>query len=529
MDEEDKLPLFGVQPEDFYNTEGQGTVGDTMLGGLGLGGAAFAAQTGRAPTPTPTGPMSSLAQRVAANDAANRAGRPTQPSLIGQGTASKITSGLLSGTIGAPSLILNPTSLGDATVSGAIERMANQNMAQGMSFTDAYNQAQNSIAPMKPVEPLAAPALAPAPTSPAPALASTAAELDSGRTNPVSSVLDFFLGAPSPEAAGQILDTMPTSVNQRERLLRIAEGENVPSDAQKAAQFLFGRGEGDPNILSAEPTMTASDGTTDTIPTTPRVDELIASGNMTPTGEMLAQVNRGGAMDTGVAQTQAELLRQFGGSTIGQILQQPEFGLPTDPQGRMIPSGFSNRAGAFPGYEAASAEREARIAARPDFMEARPSAARQDGAMSMAQATELSGGDRDVARRMVELSKMGRDPLTGKLAETPEQRAAELRSLQARTAYYENLVEKAKKEDPSRVKKFQDEAKELGYTGAEREAYILGQLGGASIEDIRGFPGPNEETDIPTITSQAEYDALPSGVPGGTRYFDSSGALAIKK
>jgi len=72
MDEEEKLPLFGVKPEDFYNTEGQGTVGDTMLGGLGLSGAAFAAQTGRAPTPAPTGPMPSLAQQVAANDAANR-------------------------------------------------------------------------------------------------------------------------------------------------------------------------------------------------------------------------------------------------------------------------------------------------------------------------------------------------------------------------------------------------------------------------------------------------------------------------
>ena len=85
MDEEEKLPLFGVQPEDFYNTEGQGTMGDAMLGGAGLTGAAFAAQTGRAPTPAPSGQMSSLAQRVAANDAANRLVRTTQPQLIGQG------------------------------------------------------------------------------------------------------------------------------------------------------------------------------------------------------------------------------------------------------------------------------------------------------------------------------------------------------------------------------------------------------------------------------------------------------------
>jgi hypothetical protein len=46
-----------------------------------------------------------------------------------------------------------------------------------------------------------------------------------------------------------------------------------------------------------------------------------------------------GAMETDVARTQAALQRQFGGTTIGQILQQPEFGLPTAPQGRMIPAG----------------------------------------------------------------------------------------------------------------------------------------------------------------------------------------------
>ena len=41
--------------------------------GLGLTGAAFAAQTNRAPTTAPAGPPSELAQRIAANDAANRA------------------------------------------------------------------------------------------------------------------------------------------------------------------------------------------------------------------------------------------------------------------------------------------------------------------------------------------------------------------------------------------------------------------------------------------------------------------------
>ena len=70
MDEEEELDntLIGQEEE----APGINT-GDVMMGGLGLGGAAFAAQPGRAPTPTPSGPLSPLAQQVAANDAARQA------------------------------------------------------------------------------------------------------------------------------------------------------------------------------------------------------------------------------------------------------------------------------------------------------------------------------------------------------------------------------------------------------------------------------------------------------------------------
>jgi len=60
---------FGAPPSDIGGNE--------LLGGLGLGGAAFAAQTGRPPTPAPTGNLSPFAQRVAANDAARRAAAKT--------------------------------------------------------------------------------------------------------------------------------------------------------------------------------------------------------------------------------------------------------------------------------------------------------------------------------------------------------------------------------------------------------------------------------------------------------------------
>jgi len=70
MDEEEELEntLIGQEEE----APAIDTV-DALMGGLGLGGAAFAAQTGRAPTPTPQGPLSPLAQQVANNDAARQA------------------------------------------------------------------------------------------------------------------------------------------------------------------------------------------------------------------------------------------------------------------------------------------------------------------------------------------------------------------------------------------------------------------------------------------------------------------------
>ena len=58
--------LMGQTPEEEQN--------NLMQAGLGLGGAAFAAQTGRAPTPVPMGGQPSpLAQQVAQNDAARQA------------------------------------------------------------------------------------------------------------------------------------------------------------------------------------------------------------------------------------------------------------------------------------------------------------------------------------------------------------------------------------------------------------------------------------------------------------------------
>lgn len=75
------------------------------------------------------------------------------------------------------------------------------------------------------------------------------------------------------------------------------------------------------------------------------------------------QANLGGPM--GVDETRARL----GGRTLNEYLNAPDgtpgvSGLRTDPQGRMIPSGFETRADAYGDYERDAAAREARLDAR---------------------------------------------------------------------------------------------------------------------------------------------------------------------
>tara|TARA_R110000782_G_scaffold81433_2_gene160879 strand:- start:3589 stop:5583 length:1995 start_codon:yes stop_codon:yes gene_type:complete len=76
--------LFGTPKEE--EDEALLAAEDAMIGGLGLGGAAYAAQTGQLPTATPQGPLSPFAQQVRANDAARLAAQ-NRPSLIGTGSS----------------------------------------------------------------------------------------------------------------------------------------------------------------------------------------------------------------------------------------------------------------------------------------------------------------------------------------------------------------------------------------------------------------------------------------------------------
>jgi hypothetical protein len=150
-----------------------------------------------------------------------------------------------------------------------------------------------------------------------------------------------------------------------------------------------------------------------------------------------------------MAETRSMLQERFGAPTISAIQALPAgqgLGLPTDAQGRMITPGAQPPATALSDFEQASLERQQRIggtgsfegdsAAREERLaerDRRPGETRTErdtriarsrtegaraGALTMADAVDLAGGDRTLARTMVVRSRRGLDPMTGK--EQPE-------------------------------------------------------------------------------------------------------------
>jgi hypothetical protein len=186
-------------------------------------------------------------------------------------------------------------------------------------------------------------------------------------------------------------------------------------------------------------------------------------------------VSQGQIFDPETGYSQAEFYGQrYKGQSIGDYLRgadTPQGATEqfVDPQGRLRRrmAGTDQLAPEYSSYERESAAREARLEARPDFMEAQPSQARKDGVMSMAQAVKVAGGDRKKARSMIELQKMGRDPLTGQ-PEKPEgmdeYQTETIRQNQERIDLARDQAEAAKKA-----------AEAAGATQAEKDAYDIAQ------------------------------------------------------
>jgi hypothetical protein len=204
-------------------------------------------------------------------------------------------------------------------------------------------------------------------------------------------------------------------------------------------------------------------------------------------------VSQGQIFDPETGYSQAEFYGQrYKGQSIGDYLRgadTPQGATEqfVDPQGRLRRrmAGTDQLAPEYSSYERESAAREARLAARPDFMEAQPSQARKDGVMSMAQAVKVAGGDRKKARSMIELQKMGRDPLTGQ-PEKPdgmtEYQAETLRQNQERIDLSRNQDKETLRQNQERIDFAKDQAEAArkaaeaaGATQAEKDAYDIAQ------------------------------------------------------
>jgi hypothetical protein len=186
-------------------------------------------------------------------------------------------------------------------------------------------------------------------------------------------------------------------------------------------------------------------------------------------------VSQGQIFDSETGYSQAEFYGQrYKGQSIGDYLRgadTPQGATEqfVDPQGRLRRrmAGTDQLAPEYSSYERESAAREARLEARPDFMEAQPSQARKDGVMSMAQAVKVAGGDRKKAKSMIELQKMGRDPLTGQPEEPEgmtEYQTETLRQNQERIDFAKEEAEAARKA-----------AEAKGATQAQRDAFEMKQ------------------------------------------------------
>lgn len=319
---------------------------------------------------------------------------------------SKLSSGMLKGTMGGPSLFLNPTQMGDSTLSGANRRAAER--GEPIPFPDYDPHGfKKMFAELKAKE--------------QPQDVTYTSELETDNTIALEPLVRY-----SDPIRSTV--TMPdgTVIMEKE------SGERFTPTAEQLQSFT------ETMQQTSQPTATG----------------LGVGGSE-------GVVFGGGQAPMGVEATRAALQERFGAPTISAIQALPEgqgLGMQVDPQGRMLTPGADRSA-----YEAASAAREARIAERDlrpgetqTERDTRIAQSRTQGAttggLKMSDAVELAGGDRDLARTMVVRSRLGMDPMTGKKEEEPfEPRVIEMggrKFAQLTPDYYQILPEEPEPEVP---------------------------------------------------------------------------------
>ena len=361
--------LFGAQPTD-------GGIDPTALAGLGLGGGIVAAGTGGQAATSQV--LSPFAQKVAAQDAARLAAQ-NRPLLIGQPTT---TQGVLvpETRLVQQTQLANPKQLPAVRATGGAPAPTGQIVPSGGSAKPTIKMAEK-------VGQAGLPGTAGSGSAGKfsfPGASTISKILGTGASfllpeplgdSTVSGAYDRLMEAGDVEGAEALGYTDPLTERFNAAYQEMLARKNVPQMSRLSDEPLTFTAPTGPSSTATQAAQLAATLPEDSglmgapgiqgtgIPTT-TLD--IDGGSATVPQALADQTFRGiGAAPMGVEETRARL----GGLTLNEYLNAPSgtegvSGLRTDPQGRMIPSGFETRADAYGDYERESAAREGRLAAR---------------------------------------------------------------------------------------------------------------------------------------------------------------------
>jgi hypothetical protein len=481
-----------------------------LLGGLGLGGAAFAAQTGRLPSPTMPGPSSALAQQVAANDAARRSAA-RQAAAAARPIGSNLPANPASPAVGAsggarlpanPSLAQSQTAARQAagrTTASLLGRSGSllrdpRTLAFGGGFTlgsaldNAFDISGNIAQSFIPDEP-------------------TLTREERAALEPTE---DSMIGT------GRV-----SGLTQRDRS---APEQIIPSARLEQVIFnpLLGQTIGgefvpeDPIIRDAPLGSAVQNQTTiaeDSSVVAPSVEPQAPE---TPVSNLLESVPTAPPVNLGVADTQELLLRRFGAPTISQIQE-----LDRQDREARLPQGFIDES------EAREQRLRDQAALRARFPGGVPVSSRlaamETGTMTDAERRRFAKGlmrgasEEDIADSLEIANRYGLDPRTGQPTPEPDQPTQlEQETAEARLRLINAQIEAAGKKDPDKLARVTAEADRLISAKPPiipkeaRQAYILGQMG-ADVDTILGAG----ITSTPKTFSTAE-EAEAANLPKGT-------------
>ena len=399
----------------------------------------------------------------------------------GMGSIQKLASGLLKGgLIGA---LATPNTMGDATLGGAYERRVaagedpNQ-VRQSLGLASDYGEIQLLSEPELAASQMSRlgdePLVFNAPTGPS-STVPQAAQL--AETLPDDAGL---MGAPGVQGTGIPTTTLnvdggSATVPQGLADLTFRTLNPIKEAEQGSPQAIFegirAKGPLSPELIAAGQARAEAMGTTFDPETGFSRDAYLAG-----------QANRGGPM--GVEETRARL----GGRTLNEYLNAPDgtpgvSGLRTDPQGRMIPAGFDNRADAYGQYEdevsQAYQRQSEQIQQRADQRDGTAGPRTYGGYTTSQLRGMVGGGDNLRAAQM--RAEAGLNPVTGNRESTEEQNQLQTDILKAR-------LTKLKEQEPDKLSNAESYADRLKLQGDARTALIFAQMG-VSMDDVFGLEG----------------------------------------